>query len=268
MKSAFTVENLSYAFGTRSVLKKLSFSVPHSSVFIIIGPNGAGKTTLIKLLVGILKVQTGRIEILQESIDTYSQKRLAKVSAYVPQGLPAGFPFTVEETVLLGRAPHQKVLGLASQNDLDIAQQAMNFTQVAHLARRKLDQLSGGEQQRVLIARALCQQPRVILLDEPTASLDLSHQIRIMDLMEKLKTEKGLTVVMVSHDVNLAAMYADQLLLLKAGEIVCMGPVPEVLNFRTLEETYDCRLLVDKSPLGDLPRVTLVPHRFLKDRHG
>jgi iron complex transport system ATP-binding protein len=135
---------------------------------------------------------------------------------------------------------------------------------VAHLARRKLDQLSGGEQQRVLIARALCQQPQVILLDEPTAFLDLSHQIRIMDLMEKLKTERGVTVVMVSHDVNLAAMYGDQLLLLKAGEIVCMGSPQEVLNFRTLEETYDCKLLVDISPLGDLPRVTVVPHKFLK----
>jgi iron complex transport system ATP-binding protein len=188
---------------------------------------------------------------------------LAKALAYVPQGLPVGFPFTVEETVLLGRAPHQKVLGLASQEDLDIAQQAMAFTEVAHLARRKLDQLSGGEQQRVLIARALCQQPQVILLDEPTASLDLSHQIRIMDLMERLKTERGVTVVMVSHDVNLAAMYGDQLLLLKAGEIVCMGSPNAVLNFDTLEETYGCKLLVDISPLGKLPRVTVVPNKFL-----
>ena len=264
MKSAFAVENLSYAFGTQWVLKNLAFSVPQSDVFIIIGPNGAGKTTLIKLMIGILKIQTGQIEIFQAPLGNYSQKRLAKALAYVPQGLPVGFPFTVEETVLLGRAPHQKVLGLASQNDLDIAQQAMMFTEVAHLARRKMDQLSGGEQQRVLIARALCQQPQVILLDEPTASLDLSHQIRIMDLMEKLKTEKGVTVVMVSHDVNLAAMYADQLLLLKAGEIVCLGSPAEVLNFKTLEETYDCKLLVDISPLGNLPRVTVVPHKFLK----
>lgn len=264
MKSAIAVENLSYAFGTLSVLKNLSFSVSRSDVFIIIGPNGAGKTTLIKLIAGILKVQTGQIEILQSPIGDYPQKKLAKVSAYVPQGLPVGFPFTVEETVLLGRAPHQKVLGFASPEDLDIARQAMAFTQVTHLARRKLDELSGGEQQRVLIARALCQQPQVILLDEPTASLDLSHQVRIMDLMEKLKTEKGLTVVMVSHDVNLAAMYGDRLLLLKAGEIVCLGPPDEVLNFKTLEATYDCKLLVDKSPLGNLPRVTPVPHKFLK----
>ena len=263
MKSAFVVENLSYAFGNQSVLRNLSFSVRQSDLFVIIGPNGAGKTTLIKLMVGILKIQTGQIEILQAPIGSYSQKRLATALAYVPQGLPVGFPFTVEETVLLGRAPHQKVLGLASQNDLEVAQQAMAFTKVAHLARRKLDQLSGGEQQRVLIARALCQQPQVMLLDEPTASLDLSHQIRIMDLMERLKTEKGVTVVMVSHDVNLAAMYGDQLLLLKAGEIICMGSPNEVLNFKTLEETYDCKLLVDISPLGNLPRVTVVPQKFL-----
>ncbi len=264
MKSAFAVENLSYAYGSQYVLQNLSFAVPQGEMFIVIGPNGAGKTTLIKLMVGIIKTQTGQIEILQAPIGNYSQKRLAQVSAYVPQGLPVGFPFTVEETVLLGRAPHQKVLGLASQNDLEIAQQAMMFTEIGHLARRKLDQLSGGEQQRVLIARAICQQPQVILLDEPTASLDLSHQIRIMDLMEKLKTEKGVTVVMVSHDVNLAAMYGDQLLLLKAGKIVCMGSPPEVLNFKTLEETYNCKLLVDNSPLGNLPRVTLVPRKFLK----
>lgn len=264
MKSAFAVENLSHAYGSQFVLRNLSFAVPQGEMFIVIGPNGAGKTTLIKLMVAILKIQAGQIEIMQTPIGSYSQKRLAKALAYVPQGLPVGFPFTVEETVLLGRAPHQKVLGLASENDLAIAQQAMAFTEVTHLARRKLDQISGGEQQRVLIARALCQQPQVILLDEPTASLDLSHQIRIMDLMENLKTERGVTVVMVSHDVNLAAMYGDQLLLLKAGEIVCMGSPDAVLNFQTLEETYGCKLLVDTSPLGNLPRVTLVPHKYLK----
>lgn len=264
MKSAFAVENLSYAYGRQSVLQNLSFAVPQGEMFIVIGPNGAGKTTLIKLMVGIMAIQKGRIEILQAPLADYAPKRLAQVSAYVPQGLPVGFPFSVAETVLLGRAPHQNVLGFASQNDLEIAEQAMMFTEVAHLARRKMDQLSGGEQQRVLIARALCQQPQVILLDEPTASLDLSHQIRVMDLMEKLKTEMGVTVVMVSHDVNLAAMYGDQLLLLKAGQIVCMGAPDAVLNFKTLEEAYGCKLLVDTSPLGNLPRVTVVPQKFLK----
>ena len=264
MNPAFTVNNLSYAYGSQRVLQDLCFSIPQGQIFTIIGPNGAGKTTLIKLMAGIIKRQSGRIDVLQKSIGSYSQKKLAQVLAYVPQGLPVGFPFTTEETVLLGRAPHQKVLGLASEDDLEIVRQTMTFTEVDHLAKRKLDQLSGGEQQRVLIARALCQQPQVILLDEPTASLDLSHQIRIMDLMEKLKAEKGVTVVMVSHDVNLAAMYGDQVLLLKAGEIVCMGTPHAVLNFKTLEDTYNCKLLVDHSPLGNLPRVTLVPRKFLK----
>ncbi|MBW2486952.1 MAG: heme ABC transporter ATP-binding protein [Deltaproteobacteria bacterium] len=264
MKSAFAVNNLSYAYGSQPVLQRLSFSIDRGEIFIIIGPNGAGKTTLIKLMAGIIKRQSGQIDVLQKPIGSFSQKKLAQVLAYVPQGLPVGFPFSVEETVLLGRAPHQKILGLASEEDLEIVRQTMTFTEVDHLARRKLDQLSGGEQQRVLIARALCQQPQVILLDEPTASLDLSHQIRIMDLMEKLKAEKGVTVVMVSHDVNLASMYADQLLLLKAGEIVRMGTPRAVLNFETLEETYNCQLLVDSSPLGNLPRVTLVPRKFLK----
>jgi len=264
MKSAVAVKNLSHSFGNQPVLRDLSFRVQQGDVFIIIGPNGSGKTTLIKLIVGVLKIQRGRVDILQHPLRNYSQKNLARAIAYVPQGLPLGFPFKVEETVLMGRAPHQNILGLASENDTDIADQAMKFTEVAHLAHRKMDQLSGGEQQRVFIARALCQEPDIIFLDEPTASLDLAHQVRIMDLMERLKLKKGVTVVMVSHDVNLAAMYADQLLLLRSGKIVSMGLPNEILNFKTLEETYGCKLLVGKSPLGDLPQVTVVPYKFLK----
>jgi iron complex transport system ATP-binding protein len=164
----------------------------------------------------------------------------------------------------MGRAPYNSTLGIESEKDHLISEQAMTFTQVAHLAERKLDQISGGEQQRVFIARAICQQPKMLLLDEPTASLDLAHQVRIMDLMERLKTEKGITIVMVSHDINLAAMYADQLLLMRDGQCVRMGSPNQILNFKTLEETYGCTLLVDESPLGNLPRVTVVPDKFQK----
>jgi iron complex transport system ATP-binding protein len=169
----------------------------------------------------------------------------------------------VEEAVLMGRAPHQNVLGIPQDRDIETTRQAMAITEVTHLADRKLDQLSGGEQQRVFIARALCQEPEIILLDEPTASLDISHQIRVMDLMEKLKIEKEVTVVMVSHDVNLAAMYGDRLLLLRNGEIASLGLPHEVLTFRNLEATYGCKVLVDESPLGKSPRVTPVPRKFL-----
>jgi iron complex transport system ATP-binding protein len=162
----------------------------------------------------------------------------------------------------MGRSPHQGVLGLERKEDVRVLKQAMAFTGIEHLAHRKIDQLSGGERQRVFIARAICQEPRIILLDEPTAALDLAHQVRIMDLMEQLKNEKGVTVIMVSHDINLAAMYGDCLLLLKEGRIVSQGPTDDVLTFDTLEKAYGCLLLVDQSPLGDFPRVTPVPHKF------
>ena len=260
---AVNVINLSYSYGSRPVLKNLTFSVPKSDFFIIIGPNGSGKTTLMKVISGILKPQKGRLEILNRSIGHYNLKALARTIAFVPQMVTVDFPFTVIEMVLMGRSPYLGMLGLEHEKDMEIAKQAIAFTGVEHLTHRKLDQLSGGEQQRVFIARAICQEPDVILLDEPTASLDLAHQVRVMDLMEKLKVEKGVTVVMVSHDVNLAAMYGDQLLLLSNGQIVCQGLPDEVLTFQTLEEAYGCTLLVDESPLGKIPRVTLVPQKFI-----
>ncbi|MEE8480718.1 MAG: ABC transporter ATP-binding protein [Desulfobacterales bacterium] len=263
MNMAVNVINLSYSYGSRPVLKNLTFSVPKSDFFIIIGPNGSGKTTLMKVISGILKPQKGRLEILNRSIDRYNLKALARTIAFVPQMVTVDFPFTVIEMVLMGRSPYLGMLGLEHEKDLEIAKQAIAFTGVEHLTHRKLDQLSGGEQQRVFIARAICQEPDVILLDEPTASLDLAHQVRVMDLMEKLKAEKGVTVVMVSHDVNLAAMYGDQLLLLSNGQVVCQGLPDEVLTFQTLEEAYGCTLLVDESPLGKIPRVTLVPQKFM-----
>ena len=262
MKPSINVKNLSHSFGEALVLKNISFQVPQRDFFIIIGPNGSGKTTLMKVISGILKPQNGELKILNRPIDQYHRKALAKTIAFVPQMTFADFPFTVTEIVLMGRSPYLGILGLEQENDLEVANQAIVFTGLENLAHRKLDQLSGGEQQRVFIARAICQEPDIILLDEPTASLDLAYQVRIMDLMEKLKTEKGITVVMVSHDVNLAAMYADHLMLLHKGQVVCQGLPDEVLTYKTLEETYGCTLLVDESPLGNFPRVTLVPRKY------
>jgi iron complex transport system ATP-binding protein len=263
MNTAISVKNLSHSFGGNLVLKNISFQVPAKDFFIVIGPNGSGKTTLMKVISGILKPQKGRLEILNRAIDQYQRKALARTIAFVPQMLFADFPFTVFEMVLMGRSPYLGILGLEEEKDLEIARQAIAFTGMENLAHRKLDQLSGGEQQRVFIARAICQEPDVILLDEPTASLDLAYQVRIMDLMERLKKEKGISVVMVSHDVNLAAMYADHLLLLHNGQILCQGLPDEVLTYKTLEEAYGCTLLVDESPLGKFPRVTLVPGKYV-----
>ena len=263
MNPAINVYNLSHSFGDNPVLRDLSFTIPKGGFFIIIGPNGSGKTTLMKVISGLLKRQYGQLEILGHPIEGYSRKALAQTIAFVSQMAYVDFPFTVSEIVLMGRSPYMGVLGVEDEKDKEIAKEAIRFTGLEHIAHRKMDQLSGGEQQRVFIARAVCQEPDIILLDEPTASLDLAHQVRVMDLMEKLKKESRVTVVMVSHDVNLAAMYGDQLLLLNEGRIECQGHPDEVLTFQTLEDVYKCTLLVDQSPLGNIPRVTLVPKKFI-----
>jgi iron complex transport system ATP-binding protein len=263
MSSVIAVQNLNHAFDGRAVLQDVTFAVEAGRFFIIIGPNGSGKTTLLKLLVRLLPLKGGTIDLLSRPIGRYSARSLARRIAYVPQNVPAEFPFSVTQVVLMGRAPHLGLLGFEGEADLSMARNAMAITGVDHLADRRLDQLSGGERQRVFIARAICQQPQILLLDEPTAALDLSYQVRLMDLMERLKNEQQVTVVMVSHDLNMAAMYADRLLLLSKGRVARQGTPAQVIDFALLEEVYGCTLLVDESPLGQYPRVHLVPKRYL-----
>lgn len=264
MNTAVAIDKLSYAYGKSDVLKHIRFSVASGDFFVIIGPNGSGKTTLMKLMAGLEKLPEGTLSILGREIQNYKKKDLARTIAFVPQEVPTDFPFSVMEVVLMGRSPYQGTLGLERARDVEKARQAIAFTGVSHLADRNLNALSGGERQRVFIARAICQEPKIMLLDEPTASLDLAHQIRIMDLMEKLQQEKKITIVMVSHDLNLAAMYGTRLLLLNKGEIIKIGLPEEVLTFQTLEDAYGCTLLVDENPLGKFPRVNLVPGKFIK----
>lgn len=263
MSAAFHVNHLSHAFNGHTVLEDLSFGIESGTFFIVIGPNGSGKTTLLRLLTGLLPCARGRVGLMGGDLADYSARGLARHIAYVPQNVPVEFGFNVMQVVLMGRAPHLGLLGFEGQTDRRLARQAMEVTGVVHLANRRLDQLSGGERQRVFIARAICQQPKIILLDEPTAALDPAHQVRVMDLMERLKNEQQVTVVMVSHDLNLAAMYADRLLLLSRGRLARIGPPEEVLDYRLLEEVYGCAVLVEKSPLGDYPHVHLVPGRCL-----
>ena len=262
MTTAIDIRQLSHFFGTRPVLDDLTLSIGVGEFFIIIGPNGAGKTTLMRSMVGLLSPRQGEIRIFEKPLADYRKKELAQMVAYVPQGVPLEFPFSVADVVLMGRSPYHSALGIERESDFEIANQAMQFTEVDHLAARRLDQLSGGELQRVMVARAICQEPKILLLDEPTASLDLAHQVRVMDLMENLKTERGITVVMVSHDINLAGMYGDQLLLLKDGQIVQQGLPADVLNADTLQNAYQCPVIIDEGPLGSMPRVTVVPRKF------
>ncbi len=253
--------NLHYAYEDAPILGRLSFDVDAGEFFILIGPNGSGKTTLMRVLAGLLRAG-GELKLFDRDIRSFGRKELARRVAYVPQYMSADIPFTVEETVFMGRSPHLGALGLGGAADQELVRRAMEFTGVTHLAGRRLRRLSGGELQRAFIARALCQAPEIILLDEPTAFLDMGHQVQIMDLLEKMKQEKGVAVIMVSHDINMAAMYADRMLLLKSGRLAGLGPPAEVMTFSALEAAYECVVVVDESPLGRIPRVTPAPGKF------
>lgn len=262
MTEAVKIDRLSFSYRTNPVLTDISFGVGEGEFFIIIGPNGSGKTTLVKIISGIIGHQPGTLDIFGRAAKTYSRRTLAEKIAYVPQAPATDFPFTVRELVLMGRAPYVGVLGIEGKADCDIADRTIEFTGIAHLADRRIDQLSGGERQMAYIAMAICREPAIIVLDEPTAALDFGHQVSVMDLMEKMKKEKNVAVVMVSHDVNLAAMYGDRLLLLKGGGVQKLGRPSEVLSGSILEQAYKCRLVFDESPVGQFPRVTPLPGRY------
>lgn len=259
--SLIDIQGISLQYDSLPVIKRVSVQVEQGEFFVIIGPNGAGKTSLLKALSGLHPLVEGDIQIRQRSIGDYSRKELARTLALVPQQINADFPFTVAETVLMGRYPHLGLLAVEGKKDLQLAAQAMEFTEINHLAGRRLGQLSGGERQRVIIARAICQQSEILLLDEPTASLDPAHQLRIMDLMERLRHREQITIVMVSHDLNLASSYADRLLLLKDGEVEKIGTPWQVLTREQLSKSYGCTLLVDENPLLGTPRVSLVSEK-------
>ena len=262
MAAVLSIRHLTHAYARVKVLDDLSFDVEEGAFFTIIGPNGSGKSTLMRLISGVLAPGHGEIKIVGRSLKRFSGRELAKKIAYVPQIVSQAFPFTVEELVLLGRSPHQGLLGINTGKDYDAARRAMGFTNVDHLARRTLDQISGGERQRVFIARAICQEPEIMLLDEPASALDLAHQVMLMDLLERLKCETGTTIVMVSHDINLAAMYSDRMVLLSGGRLVKEGAPATVLDESILEEIFGCPFLVDLNPLGNLPRIFPIPGRF------
>lgn len=263
MTEALIVRDLHVSYNRNSVIRDLTFSVRSGEFFIIAGPNGSGKSTLLKTLAGLLRPNRGSILLYGRPLSSYGRRRLSHTVAHMPQTVSLDFPFTVAEVVLMGRSPYLGLFQLEGRLDLQKAYEAMERTHVTHLAKRPIDQLSGGERQRVFLAQALCQEPQLFLLDEPTAALDLAHQVHLMDLLEDLRGDKDITIIMVSHDINLAAMYGDTVLLLKDGRSVGQGPPTEVLTFDVLEAVYGCVVLVDESPVGKFSRITPVPRRYL-----
>ena len=231
-------ENVSFRYHGPWVLRHVSFNVEKGSFVGILGPNGSGKSTLLKIMDGILTPREGRATMDGRDIGTMSRRDIARRAAVVPQDYTGIFTFTAREIVLMGRSPHLDPWSFEGKRDHEIVSRVMAQTDTQGFADRSLDQLSGGERQRVLIARALAQEPRVMLLDEPTAFLDIRHQVEIMNLLKLLNKEEGLTVLAVTHDINLASLYCDRIILLNGGTIHAEGPPAEVMTADNIEAVY------------------------------
>lgn len=249
------VENLTVGYGEQIVLKNISLEVHLGEVLALIGPNGAGKTTLIKSLSGVLPPKSGTARIRGQDVYQIPPRQRAKALAVVPQARNLPEDFTVWQTVLIGRTPHLGWLGQPDLKDIERTHWALERTGATEFAARKMGQLSGGEQQRVLLARALAQDTIVLLLDEPTVHLDLRHQSLILNLVRELAQEQPLAVLMVLHDLNLVALYADRVALLVDGELRALGTPVEVITPTRLMEAYQVPLQVISHPENGTPLI-------------
>lgn len=222
------LENVNYAYGTHPVLEDINLTFLPGKLTAIVGPNGAGKSTLLKLMSGINAIQDGVIEIDGNDIKGYSPRELARKIAYVPQSTHLGFMFSVEEVVIMGRHPYQNPFSIWDNSDRKIVDRVLNLVAATALKKRLVNQLSGGEKQLVFLASALAQEPKILLLDEPAASLDINNQLQIYQILNQLKEESQLTVIVITHQIDLALNYADFIVTMDQGRVVLAADKSEV----------------------------------------
>jgi len=253
--------NITVTYDDRLAVRHVSLQVEPGKVIAIIGANGAGKSTLLRALNGSVAVASGEILLDGEPIKSYSRRAVARRIAVVAQEPELRFPVTVMDFVLGGRYAWSNAWGWENARDLQIVTEVLRETALHEFAHRLMNELSGGERQRVVLARALATQARILLLDEPTANLDLAHQATMLALV-RTRCDRGDTAaVVVTHDINLAAEFADQILLLKDGRTIAGGTPSEVLTAEQLQEVFDLRVLVDAHPISGAPRITPVHER-------
>jgi iron complex transport system ATP-binding protein len=254
------LRHVSCRYNDHFVLKDINVRIEDGDLVGVIGPNGSGKTTLIRAVTRAIKLAEGEVLLKGKPLGMFGFKELAQQVAVVGRLYDLDVQMKVEDLVLLGRIPHRRGLRLMERrSDMDIARTAMDVTGTLRLKNRLVDSLSSGERQLAFIARALAQEPELLLLDEPTSHLDISHQARVLDLVRKLNRDKGLTVLVVLHDLNLASQYCDRLFLLSDGVLRKDGTPNEVLTYQTIEEVYDTTVVVMKNPVSSRPCVFLVP---------
>ncbi|GAA0116583.1 ABC transporter ATP-binding protein [Clostridium senegalense] len=250
---AISVKNLSVAYENNTIIENMNLDIPKGKISIIIGANGCGKSTLLKTIARINKPKNGDIFINNRNIKSIKEKDIAKEVAFLPQGPSCPSGLTVRELVAYGRFPHQKIIGGLNNHDKDIIDWAIKETVLSEFADREIENLSGGQRQRAWIAMALAQETEIIMLDEPTTYLDMSYQLEVLEVLQKLNQEKNITVVIVLHELNNACRFADNIIGLKKGKIVCKGKPIEVINNSTLKEIYGINANIKESENGQYP---------------
>jgi len=259
-------DQITFSYGRNNILEDLSLAIQKGAFVSIIGPNGSGKSTLLKNISAELTPQKGAVLLEDRDIFRIKKKELAQKMAVVPQETGGNFAFSVLDTVLMGRMPHQRRFQADSARDLEIASWAMKITNVWHLRDRTIDELSGGEKQRVIVARALTQEPQILLLDEPTSHLDIQHQLELLELLSELNRSRGLTVIAVLHDLNLAAQFSQEIILLNKGKIMAYGPPEQVLTARNIRESYNIDVVVASNAITG--RLNIIPLSRQKESSG
>lgn len=259
---------ISCGYDANAVLEDATFSIRQQDFIGIVGPNGSGKSTLLRTISRVLPPSRGQVLLDESDLYKLPARQVARKLAVVSQEQNLSFPFSVQEAIMMGRIPHLKRFQHEDRKDQEIVRKAMELTDVSHLAQRPVTELSGGEKQRVLIARALAQQPAILLLDEPTTFLDLNYQLEIMELLVRLHREHGLTIVMVLHDINLASQFCERLLVVKAGKIYAAGSPRQIINAAFIKEIYGCDVQVETQSQTGRPIVILNQSKSFRERQS
>lgn len=255
MSVSIRLNNLRWKYGEREILKGICTTLKERSFTAIIGPNGSGKTTLLRNILKTLEPEVNSVFIADTDVMDLARRDLARILGYVPQGAKIDFNFSVFDIVLMGRTPHLKRFQNEDERDMAIARHAMEITEVWYLRDQQINEVSGGEAQRVVIARALAQEPKVLILDEPTAHLDLHHQIDIMNMVANQCKDKDITAVTVLHDLNLAFEYSDHVVLLNDGSIFMEGEPEEVLTAENIRKVYGIDISITHNPATGKPHI-------------
>ena len=253
------IKQVSFSYGNGLVLHDIDLSLKPGEMVGLLGPNGSGKTTLIKLASGVLKPGRGEIWLDGSTLAQMRRKMVARSIAVMPQQFHIPFAFKVHEVVMLGRIPFIRALTGETVADREAVANALDVAGVTELEQRRFDELSGGERQKVILAMVLAQQPQVLLLDEPTLHLDITHQVEILELVRGLNRQQGLTVVAAMHDLNLASLYFDRLVLLKEGGVLADGTPLDVITEDMLQKVFGASVKIESHPATGTPHVVIMP---------